>query len=54
MFSEVVSNAGYIEVGIGLTEGNAAYIDAQSFPSGASQYNYNIGGTLADFGFWIR
>ena len=54
MFSEVVSNAGYIEVGIGLTEGNAAYLDAQSFPSGASQYNYNIGGTLADFGFWVR
>ena len=54
MLSDVQYNAGWVEVGIGITEGNAVYLDAQSFPQGASQNPYNVAGSHADYVFWIR
>jgi hypothetical protein len=54
MLSEYKSNAGWTEVGIGLTEGNASYRDAQSAPSGASQGGANVTENHEDYAFFVR
>ena len=54
MFAQMKTNAGYIEVGLGITQGNATYLDAQSAPKGATQYDHNITISHADYGLFVR
>jgi len=54
MFSEVQKNAGYMEVGLGITEGNATYRDAQSGPSGCTKYGYNVGTRHENYALFVR
>ena len=54
MLAEVVTNAGWTDVGVGLIEGNATYLDAQSGPAGASSQNNNVPTQHDDYGFFVR
>jgi len=54
MMAEFASNAGYVEVGIGLTQGNNSYLDAQSAPAGAVGQTHNQATQHEDYALLIR
>lgn len=54
MLSELPFNAGWVEVGVGITEGNAAHLDAQSSPAGAALGLGNVPQTVEDYALYVR
>ena len=54
MLAEIPSNAGWTEVGVGLTEGNATYLDAQGGPPGSATQPYNQVTTHQDYAIFVR
>ena len=54
MMAELASNAGSVEVGVGLTQGNNSYLDAQSAPAGAAGLTHNQSTQHEDYALLIR
>jgi hypothetical protein len=54
MLSELEHNAGWVEVGVGITEGNADHRDAQSAPLGTSSRDGNVAQAVEDYAFFVR
>jgi len=54
MFAEMLKNGGWVEVGLGVTEGNATYKDAQSGPSGSTAYKYNVSTSHEDYALFVK
>ncbi|MBJ94051.1 MAG: hypothetical protein CMP23_06175 [Rickettsiales bacterium] len=54
MMAEFASNAGYVELGVGLTQGNNSFLDAQSAPAGAVDLTFNQVTQHEDYGLFVR